>query len=222
MPADDGNLTVASTRIISGPWPVGPMCPLLRLSSAVLIMSNPEIPHAAQVVRQHGAVAGSQPVTLNDSLQGGHRPIEPAFVVVPPGQFLLKLVQLHPGSLQSGAITGEWKRTGGRVIKIFADALEEHSAASVAPERSFAVAMIGVRVLAASTLLTAVVLIRTLALEATITLVPMAALKATIVLVRTVALVRTIDLRGTITLRATVIACSYNTHILTRWTVVPG
>jgi hypothetical protein len=96
------------------------------------------------------------------------------------------------------------------VIEIFADALEEHGAASVAPKRTIAGLMIGVRVVAESTLLTAVVLIRTLALEATIPLVS------------TVTLVRTVALRGAITLRTTVISCSCGTQILTRWTVVPG
>jgi len=180
------------------------------LSSAVLIVPNTEVPHAVQVVRQHVAVTGSQPVTLNYSLQKGYHLIERAFVVVPPRQFPLKLVQLPLSSIQSRAISGERKRTGCRVIKIFSDALEEHGSASIAPERIIAGSMIGVRVLTMPTLLTAVVLVRTVALEATITLV------------HTVAFIWTVSLRSAITLRATIIAGSYKAAILTCRTVGPG
>src|SRR6185369_5607758 len=117
---------------------------------------------------------------------------------VPPGQFPLKLVQFPLSSIQSRAISGERKRTGGRVIKIFSDTLEEHGSASVAPERIIAGSMIGVRVLAMPTWLTAVVLVCTVTLE------------ATIALVHTVAFIWTVTLRSAIALRATIIACSYS------------
>ena len=67
--------------------------------------------------------------------------------------------------------------------------------------------MIRVQVLAASTLLAAVSLVRSAAGE------------APIARVHTVA---TVHLRAPITLRATIVACSYETAILTRRSIVPG
>jgi hypothetical protein len=76
--------------------------------------------------------------------------------------------------------------------------------------------MIRVQVLAASTWLAAVNLIRTAVWEATIALV------CTVALVPTVHLRTPITLRATVTLITTVVACSFETAILTRRSIVPG
>jgi len=140
---------------------------------------------------------------LNDGLQGCHRSIKLAFVVVSSRQFLLQLVEIRLRSLQPGTIAIKRERAGGRVIEIFADSLEQQGASAIASERTIAVLVIRVQVLAASTLLASVTLVRTAAWE------------ATIAWVRTVALIRAV------TLIAAVVACPL-TAILTRLTVVPG